>query len=52
MPACSTLAEEGMQVTATSGASMPRVVLRLDLILSSHGELDEFLLQLQEERRV
>lgn len=53
MPACSTLAEEGMQVTATSD--------ELDATRRPHArpyfvepwlELDEFLLQLQEERRV
>ena len=37
MPACSTLAEEGMQVTATSDALDATRRLTLDLILSSHG---------------
>ena len=37
LPACSTLAEEGMQVTATSDALDATRRLTLDLILSSHG---------------
>ena len=37
MPACSTLAEEGMRVTATSDALDATRRLTLDLILSSHG---------------
>lgn len=37
LPACSTLAEEGMQVTATSDELDATRRLTLDLILSSHG---------------
>lgn len=37
LPACSTLAEEGMQVTATSDELDATHRLTLDLILSSHG---------------
>lgn len=37
LPACSTLAEEGMQVTATSDALDATRRLTLDLILSNHG---------------
>ena len=37
LPACSTLAEEGMRITATSDALDATRRLTLDLILSSHG---------------
>ena len=37
LPACSTLAEEGMRVTATSDELDATRRLTLDLILSSHG---------------